>query len=277
MAGAEKVVDYIVEGLSDLLTNPGAVVVKPFIKPVGDKLKAWLADKETQKALLDAASWAENDFRARAREQFGNDRLIEAVASFPLYNGDLFQAALQSLPDHLDETVLATHLGNDLAKYWPKEFSPEVIREATALYLDCLRLRLLHVPEFADIVTRLAVLRTDQRTEEVLRIVTEILEKLTSLLDKQITSVIFRSLHQLPQPPANFTGRETHITQLLEDFNSHKGANISGLTGMGGIGKTALGLVVAHAVAKEYPDAQIFLDLKGTTTHPWAPWRSCAT
>ena len=34
---------------------------------------------------------------------------------------------------------------------------------------------------------------------------------------------------------------------------------------MGGIGKTALGLRVAHKIADDYKDAQIFLDLKGTT------------
>lgn len=77
---------------------------------------------------------------------------------------------------------------------------------------------------------------------------------------------IFSPLYQLPQPPADFTGRKKLIEQLLSDFNSHKGAAISGLTGMGGIGKTALGLEVAHKIAEKYPDAQIFLDLKGTTT-----------
>jgi tetratricopeptide (TPR) repeat protein len=81
----------------------------------------------------------------------------------------------------------------------------------------------------------------------------------------------FHPLHQLPQPPADFTGREELIAQLLQDFHTHQGAAISGqsmhgLTGMGGIGKTALGLVVAHRLADEYPDAQLFLDLKGTTT-----------
>ena len=82
---------------------------------------------------------------------------------------------------------------------------------------------------------------------------------------------VFLSLHQLPQPPADFTGREELIAQLIADFEKGKGATITGqpihgLTGMGGIGKTALGLVVAHQIAKDYPDAQIFLDLKGTTT-----------
>ncbi len=82
---------------------------------------------------------------------------------------------------------------------------------------------------------------------------------------------IFRSLHQLPQPPADFTGRDELIAQLLADFAKGKGATITGqtihgLVGMGGIGKTALGLEVAHQLKKDYPDAQIFLDLKGTTT-----------
>ena len=81
----------------------------------------------------------------------------------------------------------------------------------------------------------------------------------------------FLSLHQLPQPPADFTGREELIAQLLADFEKGKGATITGqpihgLVGMGGIGKTALGLVVAHQLKQDYPDAQIFLDLKGTTT-----------
>jgi len=75
----------------------------------------------------------------------------------------------------------------------------------------------------------------------------------------------FSNLHQLPPPPADFTGRELLISQLLEDFSSHKGTTISGLTGMGGIGKTALGLVVAQQIAENYRDAQIFLDLNGTT------------
>jgi tetratricopeptide (TPR) repeat protein len=75
-----------------------------------------------------------------------------------------------------------------------------------------------------------------------------------------------RFLHQLPQPPADFTGREDLISQLLNDFTSPKGRNISMLTGMGGTGKTVLGLVIAHKMAANYPDAQIFLDLKGTTT-----------
>lgn len=78
-------------------------------------------------------------------------------------------------------------------------------------------------------------------------------------------NIKLNTLHQLPPAPADFTGRAELISQLLSDFNAHKGATISGLTGMGGIGKTALGLEVANQIKNQYPDAQIFLDLKGTT------------
>jgi hypothetical protein len=80
------------------------------------------------------------------------------------------------------------------------------------------------------------------------------------------TAKALSNLFQLPPAPADFTGREEQIKELLGDFKFHKGATISGLTGMGGIGKTALGLVVANRLAENYSDAQIFLDLKGTTT-----------
>lgn len=82
--------------------------------------------------------------------------------------------------------------------------------------------------------------------------------------------ISFRALHQLPPAPADFTGREAELKQILENLNKNKGPSISGLTGMGGIGKTALGLVAAHEIAGKYPDAQIFLDLKGVS-EPLSP------
>ncbi|WKZ48683.1 MAG: tetratricopeptide repeat protein [Anaerolineales bacterium] len=270
MANAEKVVDFVSSLLTGLIPKPADVAVKPFIKPVGDSLKSWLDDKDTKTALLNAAQGAESDFRDQAKDKFGNDNLTQAVASFPIHNGELFQAALQSLPAHFNETFLAKYISEDLSKYWSSEFSANQIKEATALYIDCLRVRLLRVNGFAEIVTRLAVLRTDRRTEAMQEDINWIRNKLSELTgEKSFETKLF--LHQLPQPPADFTGRDELIEQLVADFQKGGGATIhssklGGLTGMGGIGKTALGLVVAHKIAENYPDAQIFLDLKGTTT-----------
>lgn len=77
--------------------------------------------------------------------------------------------------------------------------------------------------------------------------------------------VVHASLHQLPSAPPDFTGRHEEVEEILAGFKESKGSLISGLVGMGGIGKTALGLVVAHGLLDQYPDAQIFLDLRGTT------------
>jgi hypothetical protein len=124
---------------------------------------------------------------------------------------------------------------------------------------------------FREKVRGLADLHGEKSQQEMV----DILKRVEALLaQREIPQSIpsaFRSLHQLPQPPADFTGREDLIELLVTDFERGKGATITGqpihgLTGMGGIGKTALGLVVAHQVAKDYPDAQILLDLKGTTT-----------
>lgn len=73
------------------------------------------------------------------------------------------------------------------------------------------------------------------------------------------------SLHQLPAAPSDFTGRQDEVNKILSEFKENRVSLINNLVGMGGIGKTALGLFVSHRLAEQYPDAQIFLDLRGTT------------
>jgi len=70
-----------------------------------------------------------------------------------------------------------------------------------------------------------------------------------------------KSLNQLPAPPLDFVGREKELAQLHQ--NIQKGVVISGVQGMGGIGKTALGLKLAEQIAPNFPDGQIYLDLRG--------------
>jgi len=85
----------------------------------------------------------------------------------------------------------------------------------------------------------------------------------------QAPAVGIAALHQLPSPPAGFTGRAAELAELRPALRE-QGAAISGVRGLGGVGKTALALVLAHELAADYPDAQIFVNLQGVT-QPLAP------
>jgi tetratricopeptide (TPR) repeat protein/predicted phosphodiesterase len=75
--------------------------------------------------------------------------------------------------------------------------------------------------------------------------------------------------HQIPPPPRDFKGREDEIKDILTNFE--KGATITGIRGMGGIGKTALALVLAEKLKDQFLDGQIFIDMRGTSVNPTLP------
>lgn len=76
-----------------------------------------------------------------------------------------------------------------------------------------------------------------------------------------------KALHQLRPPPQDFVGREKEMAALLQVVET-RGVTISGLQGLGGVGKTALALKLAEHLKPKYPDAQFYLDLKGVSEHP---------
>ncbi len=80
----------------------------------------------------------------------------------------------------------------------------------------------------------------------------------------------FSSLFSLPTPPADFTGRGSELEAIKAELSRGGAAAISGLSGMGGVGKTVLGLKAAQDLRHLFPDAQIYIEMKGTT-EPIAP------
>jgi tetratricopeptide (TPR) repeat protein len=95
------------------------------------------------------------------------------------------------------------------------------------------------------------------------------LHELTHPLAAAISVPVLNALHQLPAPPADFTGRADELKELLAAVKTG-GVTISGLQGLGGVGKTALALKLAERLKPDYPDAQFYLDLKGVT-QPLSP------
>lgn len=68
----------------------------------------------------------------------------------------------------------------------------------------------------------------------------------------------------LPPAPARFENRrdeQERITRAVEDHPVHGGPLVVALTGIGGIGKTALGFHVARGLTGRYPDGVLYVDL----------------
>ena len=75
------------------------------------------------------------------------------------------------------------------------------------------------------------------------------------------------TLHQLRAPVPTFTGRTRQLKQITAHLAPDEGgaALIAGLAGMGGVGKTELAYAVAARLQEHYPDAQLVVELRGTT------------
>ncbi|EFL25736.1 putative regulatory protein AfsR [Streptomyces himastatinicus ATCC 53653] len=75
------------------------------------------------------------------------------------------------------------------------------------------------------------------------------------------------TLRTLPRKLANFTGRASELHRLLQDTGPHPGQTVAihTISGMPGVGKTALVTQAAHLLANRYPDGQLFVRLNTHT------------
>ncbi|WBP90640.1 AfsR/SARP family transcriptional regulator [Kitasatospora cathayae] len=74
---------------------------------------------------------------------------------------------------------------------------------------------------------------------------------------------------QLPLDATLFTGRKNELRRLravLEQAADGNGPGVVAVTGMGGVGKSALAVHAAHLLRDRFPDGQLHLDLRGHGT-----------
>ncbi|MFI6320485.1 BTAD domain-containing putative transcriptional regulator [Nonomuraea sp. NPDC050556] len=83
----------------------------------------------------------------------------------------------------------------------------------------------------------------------------------------------FARPRQLPASVAGFAGREDVLADLLKTLQQtgrDASPTVVAVSGMGGVGKTALAVHAAHQARHLFPDGQLYIDLRGTPT-PTAP------
>ncbi|MEV6767251.1 BTAD domain-containing putative transcriptional regulator [Nocardia sp. NPDC051030] len=94
-------------------------------------------------------------------------------------------------------------------------------------------------------------------------------ESVSAATDSILRQPVAVHPRELPPAPADFIGRE-----LLQDrirAALRPGADalaVTVLSGIGGVGKTSLALRVAHRIRDDYPDGQLYVDLRGDGEEP---------
>lgn len=82
------------------------------------------------------------------------------------------------------------------------------------------------------------------------------------------------SPRELPAGVAWFTGRECVLAELRTFLTSSappRTGVVATVSGAPGTGKTALAIELGHSVAEQFPDGQLFVDLRGHQRRPEAP------
>ena len=78
---------------------------------------------------------------------------------------------------------------------------------------------------------------------------------------------------QLPPETPDFTGRDLAIGRVRDSLlrRLESAVPISVITGLGGVGKTALAVRVAHRIKERFPDGQLYAQLRGMRDRPTPP------
>jgi tetratricopeptide (TPR) repeat protein len=143
---------------------PGTSVARRAIRGV-ESLRQSQAARQRLEELL---KQAEEDFIQQARKE-GLERAAQWVASLPIQNLPTFRQALESLRERWNEEALTDRLAKEFAQ--APGIQEEQKARALALYLTCLRTRLLADDSFRQVIVCLSILRTEARVERLLGVV----------------------------------------------------------------------------------------------------------
>jgi hypothetical protein len=70
------------------------------------------------------------------------------------------------------------------------------------------------------------------------------------------------AIYQATEPPKDFVGREPEIKRLTRTLKPGAKVAVTGVVGMGGVGKTELAKVAVYRVARRFRDGVLWADFK---------------
>jgi tetratricopeptide (TPR) repeat protein len=144
----------------------------------------------------------------------------------------------------------------------PAPLRPKKYRErVTVAFADEPEAEVVELPPTGELLSPLAPAGDDGAGDKLTS--SDIANAATIAQAEQLPATYF----QLPPLPEFFTGRATELAALSAAADDPAFTSL-GIQGPGGVGKTALALALAHQLAPRFPDAQFYLDLRGTSTRP---------
>jgi len=273
----EQALDALVNFVSDQAK-------KTLGEEIGNKLKLLRSDAGFKRQFNQGLQRAVERFIQEYELQ--DEDLVAAIATDPSFfeNDDVQQALLAMIKrpgSYLAEEQAALILTFD--EILPERRNRERVDQAVTYLLRCLAEELWHLPELQPIYALQFQRITAESAKETVTLQraqlqatqnlgTDVRQALLQLTDAMEQRLLVapeapalpreRPIHNLPRPDyLRFVGREKELTWVRERLSPKDRAWQVAITGIGGVGKSALAMAIAHEFRDKYdklPEAERF-------------------